>query len=60
MRTEMFLKTFVYTPFNHLTQLLAQESFIEDMLLFPICNVNLLKHFIMYSYNNMARQFLWN
>jgi hypothetical protein len=29
-RTEMILKTLVYSPFNPLTWLLAKEYFIED------------------------------
>jgi hypothetical protein len=28
-RTEMVLETLVYSPFNHLTQMLASEYFIE-------------------------------
>ena len=29
MMAEVFLEMLVYLPFNHLTQLLAQENFIE-------------------------------
>jgi hypothetical protein len=29
MRTEMVRETFVFSPFNHVTQLLTRESFIE-------------------------------
>jgi hypothetical protein len=34
MRAETVLKMLVYYPLNHLTQLLAQEYFIENLLFF--------------------------
>jgi len=32
MMTEMVLEMFVYSPFNHLMQLLASEYFVEKVL----------------------------
>ena len=43
VRTEMFLVTFFYSPFNHLTRLLDQEYFIqfarrESFKFYDTCN----------------------